>query len=274
MTVLLPSMRETASDIAEIRRRGGAPVVLVIDDDEDVRELCTRVLTKRGFQAQAAPTGAQGIELAARLRPDAIVLDVKMPGMSGWDVLSKLKLSERTSSIPVIMLTVMHQEEIGRALGAVDYLIKPLDPKALVSTVRRHVNQQGVRVLVVEDDEPTREMIRRTLEGAGHVVTEAENGQVALDQLDTDRPDIVVLDLMMPVMDGFTFLHHLRTSSKHANLPVIVATARMLSEAEQRELEATAQRVIRKKGHSLEELLELISDQIAKMVDARSERPA
>src|SRR5690606_7894657 len=78
VTVLLPSMRETASDIAEIRRRGGAPVVLVIDDDEDVRELCTRVLAKRGFQAQAAPTGAQGIELAARLRPDAIVLDVKM----------------------------------------------------------------------------------------------------------------------------------------------------------------------------------------------------
>jgi PAS domain S-box-containing protein len=269
VTVLLPSMRETASDVADIRRRGGAPVVLVIDDDEDVRELCTRVLTKRGFWAQAVPSGSQGIELAARLRPDAIVLDVKMPGMSGWDVLSKLKLSEKTSSIPVIMLTVMHQEEIGRALGAVDYLIKPLDPKALIATLRRHIRQEGVRVLVVEDDPSTREMIRRTLEGAGHIVTEAENGQVALDRLDTDAPDIIVLDLMMPVMDGFTFLHHLRTSTNHANLPVIVATARMLSEAEQRALEATAQRVIRKKGHRLEELVELIGDQIARMVEKR-----
>jgi CheY-like chemotaxis protein len=169
-----------------------------------------------------------------------------MPGMSGWDVLSKLKLSEKTSSIPVIMLTMIHQEEIGRALGAVEYVIKPLDPKALVSTLRRHIRQQGVRVLVIEDDEPTREMMWRTIEGVGHIVTKAENGQVALDQLDGDRPDIVVLDLMMPVRDSFTFLHHLRTKTKHANLPVIVATARMLSEAEQRELEATAQRVIRK----------------------------
>jgi PAS domain S-box-containing protein len=269
VTVWLPSSRETAaSEVAELRPSGAAPVVLVIDDDADVRELCARVLAKRGFQVQGAPTGPQGIELAGRLRPNAIVLDVKMPGMSGWDVLSKLKLSEKTSGIPVIMLTVMQQEEIGRALGAVDYLIKPLEPKALIETVQRHVHQSGVRVLVVDDDEPTREMMRRTLEGAGHSVVEAENGQVALERLANDVPDIVVLDLMMPVMDGFTFLHHLRANSVHANLPVIVATARMLSEAEQRELEATAQRVIRKKSHSLQELLQLIGDQIATMVDA------
>jgi PAS domain S-box-containing protein len=267
VTVLLPSEREALpSAIAELRPNGAAPVVLVIDDDPDVRELCSRVLAKRGFQVQGAPTGPQGIELAARLRPNAIVLDVKMPGMSGWDVLSKLKLSEKTSNIPVIMLTVMHQEEIGRALGAVDYLIKPLEPRALIKTIQRHIRQSGVRILVVDDDEPTREMMRRTLESAGHIVVEAENGQVALDRLSGEVPDIIILDLMMPVMDGFTFLHHLRANEAHANLPVIVATARLLTETEQRELEATAQRVIRKKSHSLQDLLQQIGDQIATMV--------
>ncbi|MDF2695343.1 MAG: sensor proteinLuxQ, partial [Labilithrix sp.] len=270
VTVWLPASREgAASDISEIRTTSGAaPIVLVIDDDPDVRELCSRVLAKRGFQVQGAPTGPQGIELAGRLKPNAIVLDVKMPGMSGWDVLSKLKLSEKTAGIPVIMLTVMQQEEIGRALGAVDYLIKPLDPKALVNTVKRHVRQEGVRVLVVEDDEPTREMMRRTLEGAGHTVALAENGQIALERIEHEVPDIVVLDLMMPVMDGFTFLHHLRSNAAHASLPVIVATARILSETEQRELEATAQRVIRKKSHTLPELLQLIGDQIETMIES------
>ncbi|MES1157948.1 MAG: response regulator, partial [Haliangium ochraceum] len=242
MTVLLPSFDPVMTDVSDVRVLGVAPVVLVIDDDADVRELCSRVLMKRGFQVHGVPTGPQGIEAAGRIKPDAIVLDVKMPGMTGWDVLSTLKLSEKTASIPVIMLTVMHQEEIGRALGAVDYLNKPLDPRALLATVQRYVrheNSGSVRVLVVEDDEPTRDLMRRTLESAGHAVAVAENGQVGLERVETELPDVVVLDLMMPVMDGFTFLHHLRASPARANLPVIVATARMLSDAEQRELEAT-----------------------------------
>ncbi len=273
MTVLLPSARDPVmSDFSEVRVLGTAPVVLVIDDDADVRELCARVLMKRGFQVHSVPTGPQGIEAAGRIKPDAIVLDVKMPGMTGWDVLSTLKLSEKTASIPVIMLTVMHQEEIGRALGAVDYLNKPLDPRALLATVQRYVRKEeeaNVRVLVVEDDEPTREMMRRTLESAGHTVTVAENGQVGLQRLETELPDVVVLDLMMPVMDGFTFLHHLRASPVHANLPVIVATARMLSETEQRELEATAQRVLRKQSSSIHELVQAIGDQIAAVTSAK-----
>jgi PAS domain S-box-containing protein len=239
-----------------------APLVLVIDDEENDRELVARVLSKRGFRVEVASSGQTGIELAARLRPAAIILDVNMPRMSGWDVLSALKLSEKTSSIPVVMLTVMHQEEIGRALGAVDYLIKPLQPRTLIEVLRRHVPTDSGRVLVVEDDAPTRELMTRTLRSAGHVVVEAENGQIALDRLAEANPQVIVLDLMMPVMDGMMFLHHLRAMAPYANVPVIVATAQLLTEADRATLAETAQQVIEKKAHSRSELLSLIADEI------------
>jgi CheY-like chemotaxis protein len=168
------------------------------------------------------------------------------------------------------MLTVMHQEEVGRALGAVDYLIKPLEPRTLVETLRRYVHDDVGRVLVVEDDEPTRELMTRTLRTAGHVVTEAENGQVALDRLEAADPQVIVLDLMMPVMDGMMFLHHLRAMEAYANVPVIVATAQILTEADRRQLAATAQQVIEKKAHSRSELLTIIADEIRARITGES----
>jgi hypothetical protein len=250
-------------------RDASGPLVLLIDDDPDVRELFARMMPRRGFRVLVSSTGAQGIELAGRLKPDAIVLDVKMPGMSGWDVLSALKLSERTAHLPVIMLTVLHQKEIGQALGAVDYLLKPLEPDALTATLRRHIKTGAAHVLVVEDDEATRELMTRTLVHAGHRVTAVENGQVGLERLrgSGSAPDIVILDLMMPVMDGFTFLHHLRAEPDHAHLPVIVATARVLSDEERRNLELNAQHVIEKQSHTRAQLLDIISEQIQAIVD-------
>jgi len=251
--------------------RGRDPVVLLIDDDLGVLELAERTLTRRGFRVCMASSGSEGIEMAGRLRPDAILLDVKMPGMSGWEVLSTLKLSEATAQIPVVMLSVMRQQAIGEALGAVDYLLKPVDKNALVDTLRRHIHGANATVLVVEDDEPTRELMKRTLEKAGHGVRLAENGQVALQQLEKGAPDIIVLDLMMPVMDGFTFLRHLRASDEHSEVPVIVATARVLSADERNALAVSAEQVIEKTAHSHEEMLELISDQIQRLIEPASE---
>ena len=261
--VCLPPGDARADSDAPMRdEHSNAPIVLVIDDEENDRELVARVLSKRGFRVEVASSGQTGIELAARLRPAAIILDVNMPRMSGWDVLSALKLSEKTSAIPVVMLTVMHQEEIGRALGAVDYLIKPLQPKTLVEVLRRHVPTESGRVLVVEDDEPTRELMTRTLRSAGHFVVEAENGKIGLERLEAANPQVIVLDLMMPVMDGMMFLHHLRSMEKWAHVPVIVATAQMLTDADREKLAMTAQQVIEKKAHSRSELLTLIADEI------------
>ncbi len=265
-TVELPADATDSDPSIRVPRDGRTPLVLLIDDDPDVRELFSRMMPRRGFQVVLAATGSQGIELAGRLKPDAVVLDVKMPGMSGWDVLSALKLSDRTAHLPVIMLTVMQQREIGHALGAVDYLIKPLDPEALTGTLRRHIKKTPASVLVVEDDEDTRDLITRTLSNAGYRVNTAENGKIALDNLGTTKPDIIILDLMMPVMDGFTFLHHMRATPEHAHLPVIVATARVLSEDERRRLETNAQHIIEKQSHTRQQLLEMISDQITTMV--------
>ena len=274
-TVTLPADLERSSVALELRldRDDARPLVLLIDDDVDVRDAFTRTMTRRGFRVQLAGTGPQGVELAARLRPDAIVLDVKMPGMSGWDVLSALKLAERTAPIPVIMLTVLQEQAVGQALGAVDYLIKPLDPDLLTATLRRHLHLAPAHVLVVEDDEPTRELIARTLTSAGHHVSTAENGQVALDRLAGLAPDLVVLDLMMPVMDGFSFLQHLRARPEHAELPVIVATARDLSGEERDALRAKVQRVIEKQAHTRDQLLDVIGSQIAALVEKRAGAP-
>ncbi len=267
ITVRVPVGSDAGEDVPESGDEAtGGPMVLVIDDDPTVRDLVSRSLSKKGFRTRFVSGGAEGVEEAARLEPDAIVLDVKMPGMSGWEVLSALKLSEATAKIPVIMLTIVHQEEVGRALGAVDYLMKPISPKALVDTLRRHVRGSSARVLVVEDDAATRELIRRTLEGEGHSVVEAENGQVGLDFVTEDEPDIVVLDLMMPVMDGFEFLRQVRDELQLHSLPVIVATARILGDAERRDLETRVQRVIEKNAFSRNELLDAINTQIHEIV--------
>jgi PAS domain S-box-containing protein len=262
----LPQGGETAQDSQSPELRGTGPMVLLIDDDPAVRDLFARQLVKRGFKPRVAASGQEGIAAAGRLKPDAIVLDVKMPGLSGWEVLSALKLSDATAHIPVIMLTVMQQSAIGQALGAVDYLIKPIQPSTLTATLRRHTGMPAPRVLVVEDDEPTRELVRRTLESEGSTVIEADNGEVALARLRESEPDIVLLDLMMPVMDGFSFLQHLRADPRYARLPVVVATARQLSPEERSDLERTVQRVIEKSAHSRGELLEAIAHEIHRML--------
>jgi len=265
-TVRLPC--DDLATTTELRPSGGGPRVLLIDDDPECHELFARILSRRGFDVIAASGGAEGLELARTLMPAAIVLDVKMPGMTGWEVLSTLKIDEGTARIPVIMMTVMHQHEIGRTLGAADYLIKPIEPRALIETLRRHTDASA-RVLVVEDDEPTRELIRRTLESIGHFVAEAEHGRAALDRLDDVAPDIIVLDLMMPVMDGFTFLDELRRSERHAAIPVIVSTARVLDDRERAALAHTAQQVIEKGAHTRTELITRISDQITALLPKR-----
>jgi len=268
-TLRLPADGDTNTEVLRIARRDNQQLVLLIDDHEETLDLFRRVLAKRGFAVISAESGARGFDLAMSARPDAIVLDVKMPGMSGWEVLSRLKLDAATAAIPVIMMTVMHQQELGQTLGAADYLIKPIEPERLVETLRRHTHGPTAKVLVVEDDEATRELIRRTLEHRGNVVDEAGNGQLALDRLEVERPDVIVLDLMMPVLDGFGFLHALRSDPRFADLPVIVATARTLDEAERRSLAHTAQQVIEKSAHTRLELIGLIGDQIQQLLARR-----
>jgi signal transduction histidine kinase/DNA-binding response OmpR family regulator/HAMP domain-containing protein len=189
----------------------GASTVLVIDDDPAVRELLQRFLSKEGFQVASASGGEEGLQLAKERRPAAITLDVLMPGMDGWAVLTALKADPDVADIPVVMVTIVDNKNLGYALGASDYLTKPVDRDSLAVLLRKYrCADPPCRVLVVEDEADMRRLLRRTLKQAGWAVAEAANGREALARLAEDQPHLILLDLMMPEMDGSTFVEALR----------------------------------------------------------------
>jgi hypothetical protein len=232
--------------------------VLVIDDDSAVRELLTRTLEAEGFSTKVAANGEEALALARSWKPAVITLDVLMPGMDGWAVLRELKADPQLADVPVIMLSIVGDQNraLGIALGASDFLTKPVDRGRLVRLIDHYrADSQPISVLLVEDDAPTREMIRRLLAAEGCQVMEAANGKNALQSLHQQRPDIILLDLMMPEMDGFELLAELRSHEQWRTIPVVVVTARELNEEDRRRLNGAVQKVLAKGEHTREELL-------------------
>jgi len=232
-----------------------AAKVLVIDDDPTARDLMSRGLVKEGFQVFAASSGEEGIRMAKEFRPDVITLDVLMPGMDGWAVLRALKSDRAVADIPVIMVTMVDDKDMGHALGAADYLPKPIDRERLVSMLGRYrCKHPPCPILVVEDDASTREMIRRTLEQDGWTVCEAENGRVGLARLAEARPELILLDLMMPEMDGFEFVAEMRRHEAWKGIPVVVVTARDITPEDRVRLNGQVKKIFQKGALSREEL--------------------
>jgi len=233
-----------------------SPTVLVVDDDRATRELISRGLAREGFRAITAASGEEALHLARTQRPDVISLDVLMPGMDGWTVLRSLKADPLTASIPVVIVSMLDDRDIGFALGAADYLTKPFDRERLVAALRRFRDGSLPRpILVVEDDPTAREVIRRTLERDGWVVAEAENGREALEAIRRQAPDLVLLDLTMPEMDGFEFVTRLRRSEPGRSIPVVVVTAREITAEERARLSGHVRRIFRKGSFTREELV-------------------
>ena len=232
--------------------RGNRDVVLVIDDDPAQRDLMTRFLGREGFGAVTAADGHAGLQLARAFRPRAILLDVTMPGLDGWSVLSALKADPAVSDIPVVMVTFVDERGLATSLGAADYVKKPVRWEQLRTVMDRYRNGEGV-VLVVDDDADTRRHIRTALEKESWRVTEAEQGAVALDRVAEAVPTVVLLDLEMPVMDGFDFLRALRGLPDCADVPVVVLTARDLTRDDRRRLQGTSE-VLSKGMTSLSDL--------------------
>ncbi len=233
-----------------------AKKVLVIDDEPTARDLLQRVLRAEGFNVITAAGGEEGLRLIQAIRPDLITLDVIMPGMDGWAVLTRLKGDPNTAHIPVIMLTIVDDKNLGYALGATDYLTKPVDRERLAAVLERFRPQQDSHpVLVVEDDADTREMLRRFLEKEGWKVSEAENGKIALDGMAENLPQLILLDLIMPEMDGFEFLTELRKRPDWRAVPIVVVTAKDLTPAERMELNGYVEKILQKGVYSREELL-------------------
>jgi len=237
--------------------------ILVIDDDPEACELIQRNLTKDGFKVVTATSGEQGLRLAHDIQPAVITLDVVMPDMDGWSVLRALKADPVLRRIPVIMLTMMDDRSRGYSLGAVDYLTKPVDREQLSKTLSRYYRDgKSSTVLLVEDDLETRDMMARTLTRAGWIVSEAGNGQEALDLLSTKSPELILLDLMMPVMDGFSFLTEMRARPELQHIPIIVVTAKDLTPDDRQRLSGMAAHVLEKSPHTCEQLLEYVRDAV------------
>ena len=249
-----------------------ARTVLVIDDDIVAHDLLRRHLTQHGYHVVSATDGESGIAKAREIKPDAITLDVLMPGLDGWTVLSRLNEDPETASIPVIMVSMVDDQNVGFSLGAVGFINKPIDRDRLLSILAAHCNpsMNQPRVLIIEDDARSREVLRGILTREAWDVAEAENGLEGLEQLANSKPDIVLLDLMMPVMDGFEFLERMRSHEEWAAIPVIVVTAKTLTDDERRALDGGIQRMIQKGDH-LEGVLASMNRLLPPVLPARTE---
>jgi CheY-like chemotaxis protein/two-component sensor histidine kinase len=250
---------------------GAAHSVLVIDDDPNALDLLGRTLRGAGLRVVTAMDGQEALRLARTLQPAAITLDVIMPGMDGWAVLRELKLDPETRNIPVIMVSMTDDRDMGYALGATEFLTKPVERSQLVGLLDRYAPQGADRRALVVDDLPeNRSVLRRALEKEGWRVAEAENGRVALDRVAQEQPSLVLLDLMMPVMDGFEFVMELRKVEAWRAIPIVVVTAKDLTDEDRRRLNGDVIGLIQKRGMDRESLLAQLSEQVA----AASRRPS
>ena len=229
--------------------------VLVIDDDPAAREIIRRTLVAGDLSVVTAPSGDAGLKRAREIRPAVITLDVMMPGRSGWDVLERLKSDPDLSGIPVIMATIIEDRHLAYSLGAADYLCKPIDRSEMLDVVKRHMaNAKNKNVLVVDDDLDARTLISQQLRGSDWIVAEATNGVEALACLEKSEPGLILLDLVMPEMDGFAFLEEIGKKKHLQSIPIVILSAKDLTAEERALLETRVARVFDKGNYRTEDL--------------------
>lgn len=260
-TITLPDggKRDHAMPSAQAPRISGAMTgrtVLVVDDDPAVHDVLRPTLVKEGYRLLHAYDGLEALKIAKDDPPDVITLDVMMPQLDGWTVLGKLKSDPELAHIPVIMLTIVDERTMGYSLGAAEYMTKPVDRARLIELLRRFAaTSREAVILVVDDDADVRGVVKSTIEKAGLKAAEAENGRAALDWLASHSPPaLILLDLMMPVMDGFEFLEKVKEISSLQRVPIVVLTAKDLTDAERNTINARTMLVLTKGAQPLSSL--------------------
>ena len=259
-TISLPAVLEAESEAegpAAVVATERGDIVLIVDDDSAARDLLTRFVEREGFEVKTARDGREGLALARRYRPKVVLLDIEMPNVDGWQVLQSLRADPVLSDTPVIMISVLHERSVGFAMGADDYLVKPIDRAELKRVLDRFDGRRAaMRVLVVDDDADARGWMAAMLAREGWATEMAVDGQDAIDRVDRGMPDLIILDLMMPVMDGFAFLRSLRARPDARDVHVVVLTAKDVTREERAVLEGKVDRVIQKGSIKLDELRE------------------
>ncbi len=241
--------------------------VLVIDDDPTIHDLLRRFLNKQGFQVRTANSGEEGLRLAKIIKPEAITLDVMMPGMDGWSVLTALKANPETADIPVVMMTMVDDQNLGYALGAAEYLLKPVNAKQLGTILDRYKpDLTSNSILVVEDDQDIREMLCRQLKKQNWEVIEAENGSQALMKLANYSPALIISDLMMPEMDGFELIHQLHQQEQWRAIPIIILTAKEITSEDRQKLNGGVIKIFAKGSYQSSDLFEEVNYLLCKAI--------
>jgi len=271
-SITLPiAMPGREPDVYEPQKTEAAPVidgahtVLCIDDDPDVLELLQGYLTDESFNVVTAQTGDEGFKKAVELQPLAITLDIQMPVKDGWTVLSELKQNKTTQSIPVIIVSITDNRSLGFALGAFDCLQKPILPETLIPVMNKILRRKAGTVLAVDDDPGVHELLGQILAEEQIKLRTAENGRQAILSLEEEIPDLILLDLLMPEMDGFEAARRIKEKPEWAEIPIIVITARALSQAERGFLNQGVEAIITKEGLTSEIILQEISAALKKM---------
>jgi PAS domain S-box-containing protein len=228
----------------------GKPLVLIVDDEAAARELLASYLNSE-YRIAMAGSGAEALDLARQLRPDAITLDVKMAGGNGFETLAVLRQTYELANIPVIIVSIVDQQRVGFALGAADYLLKPIRKSLLLETIRKHVSplsDEDDSILLVDDDPATLELLQETLRAAGYETQSVQNGTRALEVLSSKLVSAVLLDLLMPGLDGFDVIRHIRQEPTLKELPILVMTGKSLTQEESTLLAEETQGLLRKNG--------------------------
>ena len=234
--------------------------VLIIDDDPAVRDLVSRYLTKEGYRVHTAATGDEGVAEARRLKPAAITLDILMPGVDGWAVLSQLKADSELADIPVIIMSILDDKDVGYTLGAADYLTKPIEQHRLASVLSQYCDKQTQSpILVIEDEADTLRLVTRVLEKEGWPIAPMQNAEFALEYMRSKpKPSLIILDLMLPGMDGFEFIEALHDHASWRGIPIVVVTAKDLTQKEHESLNRSVEMIMRKGLYNKDDLLNIV----------------
>ena len=257
-----PAVETTASPVPT------NTAVLVIDDDPGVRDLLARYLSKEGYAVECVSSGDEGIKRAKEILPMAIILDVMMPRKDGWAVLQEIKNDPVLKSTPVVMYTMLDEKNFGLAIGASEYLIKPVSKEKILQVIDKYKQKAPSEYILVVDDNPDlRIMASRAIEKAGWEVKTAENGRSALALLEQQQPSVIFLDIMMPVMDGFEFVAVFQSHEEWKHIPIVVITSKDLTAEERRQLNGAVKKILQKGDLTSEKILKQISSLIPQLMN-------
>ena len=259
--------------VAGSNGHGAGPLVLVVEDDPPASELLARQLERAGFRVEIVRSGADVMAEARSLQPAAITLDILLPGLDGWEVLTRLKHDATTSTIPVIIISVVDNPELGLALGAVDYFVKPVPAKDLINRLHRfnfskHGPREKTQILVVDDERANRDWLTEVLEPAGFGVIPAVGGREAIELARARHPDLVLLDLMMPEVSGFDVVEALRSDQSTVQMPIMVLTAKDLTEADKRQLNGRVSSILQRGSTGASDLVSLLRQVVEPATEA------